>query len=98
MTLYLGSIEVDRVINESCNDRTAIQRNYRKMTIKWSVSCYSFVKFRDEKFGSHTWLWYIQLCVIKRFVLKGLHCAFCYFAVVYDLWLLDGGICFVSHH
>ena len=33
--LYLGSIGMDRVISEPCYKETILQRNYRKMTIKW---------------------------------------------------------------
>ena len=36
-----------------CYKGTILQRNYRKMTIKWSFSYNSFVKFHDKKFGSH---------------------------------------------
>ena len=34
---------------ESCFVRTILQRNYRKMTIKWSFSYNFFVKFHGEK-------------------------------------------------
>ena len=37
------------VINEMCYEGTILQRNYRKMTIKWSFSYNSFVKFHGKK-------------------------------------------------
>ena len=36
--LGLGSISMDRVINELCYIGTLFQRNYRKMTIKWAAT------------------------------------------------------------
>ena len=51
--LYLGSIGMDRVISEPCYKGTILQRNYRKMTIKWSFSYNSFVKFH----GTKIWEW-----------------------------------------
>ena len=53
ITLYLGSIGVDRVISEPCYKGTILQMNYRKMTISWSFSYNSFVKFHGKKIGSH---------------------------------------------
>ena len=47
--LYLGSIGMDCVISELCYKETILQRNYRKMTIKWSFSYNSFVKFHGTK-------------------------------------------------
>ena len=47
--LYLGSIGMDRVISDPCYKGTILQRNYRKMTIKWSFSYNSFVKFHGTK-------------------------------------------------
>ena len=49
--LSLGSIGKDYVINESCCEGSILQRNYRKMTISWSLSYISFAKFHDEKIG-----------------------------------------------
>ena len=43
--LNLGSIGMDRDISGPCYKGTILQRNYRKMTIKWSFSYNSFVKF-----------------------------------------------------
>ena len=47
--LYLESIEMDHVISESSYKRATLQRSYRKMTILWSFSYNSFVKFLGEK-------------------------------------------------
>ena len=47
--LYLGSIGMDCAISEPCYKGTILQRNYRKMTIKWSFSYNSFVKFHGTK-------------------------------------------------
>ena len=48
------------------------------MTMKWSVSYNSFVKFHGKKIlGATKWLCYIQVCVIIRCVIKGLHCIKC---------------------
>ena len=57
------------MLSVSCYKGT---RNYRKMIILWSFSYNSFVKFRDKK------LWkpqhdYIQISVIMRCVIKGMH-------------------------
>ena len=49
----LGSIGTDCDIGESCYNGTILQRNYRKMTMKWSFSYNSFIKFHGKKFGSH---------------------------------------------
>ena len=45
---------VDCVISELCYKGTILQRNYRKMTILWSFSCNSFVKFQGKKMGATT--------------------------------------------
>ena len=45
----LRSIGMDRVISESCYKETILQRNYRKMTISWSFSFNSFVKFHGKR-------------------------------------------------
>ena len=42
---------MDRVINEMYYKDTILQRNYRKMTILWSFSYNSFVKFHCKKIG-----------------------------------------------
>ena len=56
-------------------NRTILQRNYRKMTNFWSFSYNSFVKFHGKKnLGATAWTCYIQICVITRCVLKGMHC------------------------
>ena len=45
----LGSIALDLVMSKSCYKGTILQTNYRKMTIKWSFSYKSFVKFHGKK-------------------------------------------------
>ena len=73
--LYLGSIGMDRVISELCYKGTILQRNYRKMTIKWSFSYNSFVKFHGTKiWESQNDRVIIQFSVITRRVIKGLYC------------------------
>ena len=49
-----GSIEMDLVISEPCYKGTILQRNYRKMTIIWSFSYNSFVKFHVKKNENHS--------------------------------------------
>ena len=44
---------MDCIISESYYLRAISQRNYRKMTITWSFSYNSFVKFHDKKNWSH---------------------------------------------
>ena len=44
---------MDRVISELCYKGTILHWNYRKMTMSWSFSCNSFVKFHGKKFGIH---------------------------------------------
>ena len=46
---FLESIGMDRVLSESCYKGTILQKKYRKMTIKWSFSYISFVKFHGKK-------------------------------------------------
>ena len=41
--------ELDCVIIELCNKWTILQRDYRKMTISWSFSYNSLVKFHVKK-------------------------------------------------
>ena len=53
ITLCLGSLEINCVISKSCYKGTILQRNYRKMTVIWSFSYNSFVKFHGKKIGSH---------------------------------------------
>ena len=47
------SIRIKSVISELCFEWTILQRNYRKMTILWSFSYNSFVKFHGKKLDSH---------------------------------------------
>ena len=47
-TLCLGFIGMDHVISELCYRGTILQGNYRKMTILWSFSYNSFVKFHGK--------------------------------------------------
>ena len=47
--LCLGSIGTDRIISESCNKGTVLQRYQRKMSIKCSFSYNFFVKFHGKK-------------------------------------------------
>ena len=44
-----NAIGMDNVVNELYYKGTISQRNYRKMTISWSFSYNSFVKFHDKK-------------------------------------------------
>ena len=59
---------MDNVISESCYKEIILQRNYRKMTILWSFSYNSFVKFHGKIFSSHNVtvlysnLWYNKVC------------------------------------
>ena len=73
---FLGSIGMDRVISELCCKGTIFQRNYRKMTIQWSFSHNSFVKFYSKKIGSRNMTAYIQIHVITRGVIAGLNCIY----------------------
>ena len=66
-----GSIGMDSVMSESYYKGTILQRNYRKMTILWSFSYNSFIKFHGKKFGSHS-----MAVSYPRCVLKGLHCLY----------------------
>ena len=47
--LCLGSIEIDSVVSEPRYKWTILQRNYRKMTVEWNFSNYSFIKFHCEE-------------------------------------------------
>ena len=65
---------MDHVISERCYKVTILQRNYKKMTILWSFSYYSYVKFHGKEiFGSHklTLQCYIKICVITRCIING---------------------------
>ena len=72
--LCFGSIEIDHVISELCYKGTILQKNYRKMTILWSFSYNSFVKFCGKKIGATTCPYYIRIHVIMRCIIKGLRC------------------------
>ena len=50
-TLWLGTIGMDRVISEPCYTGTILQQNYSKLTILWSFSYNSFVKFCGNGIG-----------------------------------------------
>ena len=52
-TPCLGSIRMDHVLSELCYKWTILQRTNRKMTILWSFSYKSFVKFYGKKLGSN---------------------------------------------
>ena len=69
-SLYNAIFGVHR--NGLCYKGTILQRNCRKMTIKWSFSYNSFVKFhrlkKPKPQHDHT-----QICVIMRCVIKGLY-------------------------
>ena len=64
---------------QTCYKGTVLQRNYRKMTILWSFSYNSFLKFHiNENLGATTCLCYIQIYVIMRCVIKGHYCILIY--------------------
>ena len=64
ITLCFGYIRINYVIGELCYKETILQRNYRKMTIVWSFSYNSFVKFHGKKIGSHNMtVFYPNLCL-----------------------------------
>ena len=71
-----GSIDMDSVISEPCYKGTGLQRNYRKMTISWSFSYNSSVKFHGEKNWKtkHTDSVTSKPHVRMRCVIKGIHC------------------------
>ena len=56
---------MDHVISEVCYKGTILQRNNRKMTISWSFSYNSFVKFCGKRFGIHMTVFYLNLCCNK---------------------------------
>ena len=49
ITLCLGSVGMGCVISDLYHKKTILQRNYRKMTIKWSISYNFFVKFHGAR-------------------------------------------------
>ena len=53
ITICLGSIGMNGVISRSCYKGTILHRNDRKMTILWSFSYNSFVKFHRMVFHVH---------------------------------------------
>ena len=61
-----GSKGMYVVISELCYKGIILQNNYMKMTILWSFSYNSFVKFHG-KYGEPN----IQICVILRYVIMG---------------------------
>ena len=65
--LYLGSIGTWTVFYQ------ANQKNHRKITIKWSFSYNSFVKFNGKTFWERQHDCYIQIHVIIMCVIIGLH-------------------------
>ena len=76
ITLCLWSKGMDCVISKRCYKGTSFKRNYRKMTISWSFSYNSFLKFHGKKnWGFLTLSGYIQSRLILRCVIKRLHCA-----------------------
>ena len=72
--LCLGSMEMDPGISNPCYKETILQRNYWKMTIVWSFSFNFVVKFHCEKLWNHSSPDYIEIRLIMRSVIKGLHC------------------------
>ena len=48
ITLCSGSIGMGCGLREPYDKGTVLQRNYRKMTMKWSFSYNSFVKFHGK--------------------------------------------------
>ena len=62
---------MDSVISRPGYKWTILQKNDRKMTIKWSFSYNSFVKFRGKKIGSNSMTkLYPKVC----YNIKRLHC------------------------
>ena len=65
---------MDHVISESYHKGTILQRTYRKITMKWSISYSSFIKFHGEKkLGSHNRNVLYPICVTTRCIIKELH-------------------------
>ena len=69
ITLFLGSIEMDLGISELHYKGTILQRNYRKMTFKWSFSYNSFVKFHGKNTGEpqHDYVLSKSLLILSQF-------------------------------
>ena len=64
ITSCLGSIGIDPVISDFVFLSEILQKNYKKMTMLWSFSCNSFVKFMV--YGSHNiTVLYPNLCKIE---------------------------------
>ena len=74
LMLCLGSIGIDCVISELCYKGTIFQRNYGKMTTKWSFSYNSFEILRGRNFGSHNMTMLYLIRVITKCIIKGLLC------------------------
>ena len=55
------------------------------MMINWSFSYNSFVKFHGKNLGASTLLCYIQIHVISRCIIKGLHCNRTYLFAMFDV-------------
>ena len=75
------------MLSELCYKWTILQRNNRKMTTLWSFSYNSCVKFHGKK------LWeaqhdYIQISVIMRCVIQGMHCMCSHDPVLYGVGFL----------
>ena len=70
----MGSLGIDRVVSEPCNKRTILQRNYWQIAISQLFAYNSFVKFYSKKnLRATTCQCYIQICVIIRCAIKGVH-------------------------
>ena len=67
----VGVHKMDRVISEPSYKGRILQRNYRKMTIKWSFSYNSFVKFHGTKFGSRNMTVLYPIWCYKEACYKG---------------------------
>ena len=65
---------MDRVISELCYKRTLLRRNYKEITISWTLSYNAVVKFHDKNTGSHNMVVLFPIRVVTSNVIKGLHC------------------------
>ena len=61
---------MEHVTHELCYIVTILHRNYRKMTISWSFSNNSFVKFHDKIILEPQHNYYFQISVITWYVLR----------------------------
>ena len=61
------------IFEAGVQSRQHFQDKNRKITILWSFSYYSFVKFHGKKLGTTTWPCYILIHVIIRSVINGQH-------------------------